>query len=39
MRGTESQDWGQMLWRMYLQWGAARGFKTEVWFQSGEVAA
>ena len=24
--GTEAQDWAQMLLRMYLRWGAARGF-------------
>ncbi len=28
--GTEAQDWAQMLMRMYLRWGAARGFGTEV---------
>jgi peptide chain release factor 2 len=28
--GTEAQDWAQMLLRMYLKWGAARGFKCEV---------
>src|SRR3990172_1312588 len=28
--GTESQDWAQMLMRMYLRWAEARGFKTEV---------
>lgn len=37
--GTEAQDWAQMLMRMYLKWGAARGFKTEVLDSSpGEVA-
>jgi peptide chain release factor 2 len=37
--GTEAQDWAQMLLRMYLKWGAARGFKTEVMDSSpGEVA-
>ena len=37
--GTEAQDWAQMLMRMYLRWGAARGFKTEVMDSSpGEVA-
>ena len=28
--GTEAQDWAQMLLRMYLRWGAARGFTCEV---------
>ena len=28
--GTESQDWAQMLMRMYLRWAEDRGFKTEV---------
>ena len=28
--GTESQDWTQMLMRMYLRWAERRGFKTEV---------
>jgi peptide chain release factor 2 len=28
--GTESQDWTQMLSRMYLRWAEERGFKTEV---------
>jgi peptide chain release factor 2 len=37
--GTEAQDWAQMLLRMYLRWGDARGFKTEVIDVSdGEVA-
>jgi peptide chain release factor 2 len=37
--GTEAQDWAQMLMRMYLRWGAARGFKTEVLDSNpGEVA-
>jgi peptide chain release factor 2 len=37
--GTEAQDWAQMLLRMYLRWGAARGFKCEVMDSSpGEVA-
>jgi peptide chain release factor 2 len=28
--GTESQDWAQMLSRMYLRWAEQRRFKTEV---------
>jgi len=37
--GTEAQDWAQMLMRMYLRWGADRGFKTEVLESTpGEVA-
>jgi peptide chain release factor 2 len=37
--GTEAQDWAQMLLRMYLRWGAARGFNCEVIDSSpGEVA-
>ncbi len=37
--GTEAQDWAQMLLRMYLRWGEAHGFKTEVTdISPGEVA-
>lgn len=37
--GTEAQDWAQMLLRMYLRWGDAHGFKTEVVdIGDGEVA-
>jgi peptide chain release factor 2 len=37
--GTEAQDWAQMLMRMYLRWGADRGFRTEIMDSSaGEVA-
>jgi peptide chain release factor 2 len=37
--GTEAQDWAQMLLRMYLRWGASRGFQCEVIDSSpGEVA-
>jgi peptide chain release factor 2 len=37
--GTESQDWAEMLLRMYLRWGERRGFKTEIIEASpGEVA-
>jgi len=28
--GTESQDWAQMLMRMYMRWAESRGFKSEV---------
>jgi peptide chain release factor 2 len=28
--GTESQDWSQMLLRMYLRWAERRGFEAEV---------
>jgi peptide chain release factor 2 len=37
--GTESQDWAEMLLRMYLKWAEQRGFKTEVIdYQPGEEA-
>ncbi len=37
--GTEAQDWAEMLLRMYLRWGEAHGFKTELMEVSpGEVA-
>ena len=37
--GTEAQDWAEMLLRMYLRWGEARGFKTTLEEASaGEVA-
>jgi peptide chain release factor 2 len=37
--GTESQDWAEMLLRMYLRWSEARGFKREVIdFQPGDEA-
>lgn len=37
--GTEAQDWAEMLLRMYLRWGEARGFSTELIEASGgEVA-
>jgi peptide chain release factor 2 len=37
--GTESQDWAEMLLRMYTRWAERRGSKVEVLeFQSGEQA-
>jgi peptide chain release factor 2 len=37
--GTEAQDWAEMLLRMYLRFGEAMGFKTElVECSAGEVA-
>lgn len=37
--GTEAQDWAQMIMRMYLRWGEAHGFKTELLEESdGDVA-
>ena len=27
--GTESQDWAEMLLRMYLKWAEQRGFKAK----------
>ena len=33
--GTEAQDWAEMLLRMYLRWGEARGFATELIEASG----
>jgi peptide chain release factor 2 len=37
--GTESQDWAEMLLRMYLKWSERRGFKTEIIdYQPGEEA-
>jgi peptide chain release factor 2 len=37
--GTESQDWAEMLLRMYLKWAEGRSFKTEIIdYQPGEEA-
>ncbi|HEV8663079.1 MAG TPA: peptide chain release factor 2 [Candidatus Methylomirabilis sp.] len=37
--GTESQDWAEMLLRMYLRWAEGRNFKTEILeLQPGEEA-
>ena len=37
--GTESQDWAEMLLRMYLKWAEQHGFKAEVLeYQPGEEA-
>lgn len=37
--GTESQDWANMLYRMYLRWAERKGFKVELLdYQEGEEA-
>lgn len=37
--GTESQDWAEMLMRMYIRWGERNNFSVkQVSFQEGEVA-
>lgn len=37
--GTEAQDWAEMILRMYLRWGEAHGFKTElIEVTAGDVA-
>ncbi|MBA3441391.1 MAG: peptide chain release factor 2 [Pyrinomonadaceae bacterium] len=37
--GTESQDWAEMLLRMYLKWAERRSFKSEILdYQPGEEA-
>jgi len=37
--GTESQDWAEMLMRMYIMWGEKNKFKVkELDFQSGDAA-
>ena len=37
--GTESQDWAEMLLRMYQRWAEKRGYKSEMLeYQAGETA-
>src|SRR5438552_3829410 len=37
--GTESQDWAEMLMRMYIMWGEKNGYKvSEIDIQPGEGA-
>lgn len=37
--GTESQDWAEMLYRMYLRWAEAHGYRVEeLDYQRGEEA-
>jgi len=37
--GTESQDWAEMLMRMYIMWGEKKGFEVKtVNYQPGETA-
>jgi len=37
--GTESQDWAQMLYRMYVRWAERRGYKVStIEYQPGDVA-
>lgn len=37
--GTESQDWGSMLYRMYIRWAEQKGFKVDVLeYQDGDEA-
>ncbi len=37
--GTESQDWAQMLMRMYIRWGERNNYKVkELDFQEGDIA-
>lgn len=37
--GTEAQDWGEMLLRMYLRWAEKSGYKTDILdYQAGEEA-
>src|SRR5258708_3363558 len=37
--GTESEDWGERLYRMYVRWAERRGFKVStIDWQAGEEA-
>jgi peptide chain release factor 2 len=37
--GTESNDWADMIYRMYLMWGEKSGYKvSQIDYQAGEVA-
>lgn len=37
--GTDSQDWAEMLFRMYMRWSDRKGFKTQIIdFQPGDEA-
>ncbi|MBK7162801.1 MAG: peptide chain release factor 2 [Sphingomonadales bacterium] len=37
--GTESQDWAEMLFRMYTRWAEKRGFKVDtIEYQAGDTA-
>ena len=37
--GTESQDWAEMLYRMYLRWAESHGYRVEALdYQAGEEA-
>jgi len=37
--GTESNDWAEILMRMYIMWGESKGYKVkQVHYQPGEVA-
>ncbi|GAB5525734.1 MAG: peptide chain release factor 2 [Roseivirga sp.] len=37
--GTESNDWAEILYRMYVMWGESKGFKVkQVNYQPGDVA-
>ncbi len=37
--GTESQDWAEMLMRMYIMWGEKHSFKVrQLYYQPGETA-
>jgi peptide chain release factor 2 len=37
--GTEAQDWAEMILRMFLRWGDAKGYKTElIEVSAGDVA-